>query len=310
MVDGGTYSGDWLDGFADGVGTRIYADGSAYEGQYEQNQRSGHGMEWDDKGDRTHCGIYENSNHSKSCPVPRSALPVDSQKLTAYEKSASLLYPNGDYYVGSLNAANEPHCGDGHLFSSSNQLIYSGKWMNGKQLNDTNSSSPAAASSSSSPSLFSPMDNMHMKSKTAASSTAALKVVPVAASAASDASSSSSSSSSSSTRFCDIDSDLENFSPLVGLKDQPLLSLTECIAALPAALQQQLKPFVIGSNAFGKMKAKTDQYLVNADMIASIHLYTQESQLYRQLNSLLRERDRSKLKPFSPYLKLFLNCPE
>jgi hypothetical protein len=37
-----------------------------------------------------------------------------------------------------------------------------------------------------------------------------------------------------------------------------------------------------------------------------IYLYTLDSPFYRNLNKLLREKDRKKLKPFFPYLKLFL----
>ena len=42
------------------------------------------------------------------------------------------------------------------------------------------------------------------------------------------------------------------------------------------------------------------------DMAAAIYAYTIESPLYMHLNALLREENRSSLKPFFPYLRLLL----
>lgn len=44
------------------------------------------------------------------------------------------------------------------------------------------------------------------------------------------------------------------------------------------------------------------------DMAAAIHAYTQESKFYKKLNVLLRSRARAQLKPFFPYLKLFMSA--
>ena len=41
-------------------------------------------------------------------------------------------------------------------------------------------------------------------------------------------------------------------------------------------------------------------------MAAAVHAYTQESPFYMKLNFHLRSRAREELKPFFPYLKLFL----
>ena len=40
---------------------------------------------------------------------------------------------------------------------------------------------------------------------------------------------------------------------------------------------------------------------------AAIHLYTQETPLYKKLNTLLRDHGRSGMEPFLPYLKLLLH---
>jgi hypothetical protein len=73
-------------------------------------------------------------------------------------------------------------------------------------------------------------------------------------------------------------------------------------------------------SAVAKMKAhiraaKThaENYLIdhkdsvlNADEIAAVHLYTQESQFYKDLNRLLRERNRAALQPFLPCVSFHL----
>ena len=38
-TDGSTYSGDFLDGKADGFGVKKYTDGSVYEGEWKQDMR-------------------------------------------------------------------------------------------------------------------------------------------------------------------------------------------------------------------------------------------------------------------------------
>ena len=131
------------------------------EGQWEGNQLQGYGIQWDREGKRTKCGKFEQNKLIHSCAVPRSALPVDSNKLTEQEKTAALLYPNGDYYIGELDENNEPHDSNGKLYSSSNQLIHTGNWIKGQQsiahtavaLVPASPSSSSASSSSSSSSV-------------------------------------------------------------------------------------------------------------------------------------------------------------
>jgi len=62
-----------------------------------------------------------------------------------------------------------------------------------------------------------------------------------------------------------------------------------------------------------KKKAKrvlenNDSEILNADEIAAINLYTQETPLYGKLNHLLRERNRTALRPAFPFLRLLLNA--
>lgn len=46
--------------------------------------------------------------------------------------------------------------------------------------------------------------------------------------------------------------------------------------------------------------------VLTRDMAAAIYLYTMDCNFYKQLNKLLREEDRTALKPFFPYLRLLL----
>ena len=47
---------------------------------------------------------------------------------------------------------------------------------------------------------------------------------------------------------------------------------------------------------------------LTADHIAAIHLYTQASVFYRMLNATLRDRDRTFIRPYLPYLRLLLEA--
>ena len=49
--------------------------------------------------------------------------------------------------------------------------------------------------------------------------------------------------------------------------------------------------------------------ILNKDELAAIYLYTLEV-LYRPLNAALNERDRDKIKPYFPYLKLMNSALE
>lgn len=47
---------------------------------------------------------------------------------------------------------------------------------------------------------------------------------------------------------------------------------------------------------------------LSLDEAAAIHFYTQETPFYPKLNTLLRSRDRAKIKPFLPYLNLLITA--
>lgn len=67
---------------------------------------------------------------------------------------------------------------------------------------------------------------------------------------------------------------------------------------------------ILAATTNTKIVAKSEGGLLGLtpDMAAAIHAYTQESKFYKKLNALLRSRAREELKPFFPYMKLFLSA--
>ena len=62
------------------------------------------------------------------------------------------------------------------------------------------------------------------------------------------------------------------------------------------------------ASEFGADRARNDPHGLDTDEAGALNLYTHESELYGRLNALLLQRDRSRLKPFFPYLKLVLDA--
>lgn len=108
--------------------------------------------------------------------------------------------------------------------------------------------------------------------------------------------------------------DLRNFNPITGFVDAPLLSLPDAIASISRASADAdpmlpTRVELACDFADGILLDCEDSGQVEPlqrDEIAAIHLYTQNTSFYSQLNHLLRSRARQMLKPFAPYLKLLL----
>jgi hypothetical protein len=95
--------------------------------------------------------------------------------------------------------------------------------------------------------------------------------------------------------------------PISGYELEPLLSLEDACKPLEKILDQELKQNII----IAKMNSKKLQNGLTQDESASIQLYTiewdiHENSLYMVLNKTLRLADRTKLRPWFRYLKLFL----
>jgi hypothetical protein len=93
--------------------------------------------------------------------------------------------------------------------------------------------------------------------------------------------------------------------PITGIISAPLLSLREAVRAtgikVPASCVE------LASEHHENMEVKCAHGLT-ADEIGAIHLYTQECPLYHELNALLRGRDRAKLKPCLPFMRLLVGA--
>ena len=95
--------------------------------------------------------------------------------------------------------------------------------------------------------------------------------------------------------------------PIAGYEKETLLPLEEACKPLQGILNHELKQNI----TIAKINSKQPEYGLTVDEAAAIHLYTMEweeheQSLYFVLNRTLRLADRSKLRPWFRYLKLFL----
>ena len=114
-------------------------------------------------------------------------------------------------------------------------------------------------------------------------------------------------------RLCDVDVD-DNENPILGLKDEPILSFEEAVSHWQRLSSDVLDKDDVAlavecaKSTARKRKAMNPADPLTLDQIAAIHLYTQQSPIYSVLNAQLRNHDRNALKPAFPYLKLFLTA--
>ncbi|MFJ7965460.1 ADP-ribosyltransferase domain-containing protein [Streptomyces sp. NPDC096324] len=95
---------------------------------------------------------------------------------------------------------------------------------------------------------------------------------------------------------------------ITGVFDTPLMDFQDAVAPVSAALSG-LAGHIRRSRDFGKRRA--DQVAdvgPSADAIAALHLYTCESAFYREINSVLRSPDRTRVMPYLPYLRLLFSA--
>ena len=91
-----------------------------------------------------------------------------------------------------------------------------------------------------------------------------------------------------------------NRSPIFDYEDSPLLTLEEAV--------DEITPSIKNYVATAKKKCNRRSILLTRDESASIYLYSMSSSLYFHLNDALRAEDREKLKPWFPFLKLFITA--
>ncbi|MEU4085870.1 ADP-ribosyltransferase domain-containing protein [Streptomyces aureus] len=95
---------------------------------------------------------------------------------------------------------------------------------------------------------------------------------------------------------------------ITGVFDSPLMDFENAVAPVSAALSG-LTGYIRRSRDFGKQRA--DQSAgggLSADAIAALHLYTCESAFYREINSVLRSPDRTRVTPYLAYLRLLFSA--
>jgi len=103
-------------------------------------------------------------------------------------------------------------------------------------------------------------------------------------------------------------SDTPYQAPIYGVMDQPLMVLEKACKRLKGVVAHIDK--IVGcakETAAYKCKG-VDSNGLTVDERAAINAYTQESPLYLSLNNALRARNRTKVVPFYPYLKLLLTA--
>jgi hypothetical protein len=97
--------------------------------------------------------------------------------------------------------------------------------------------------------------------------------------------------------------------PISGYEQELLLSLEEACQPLEDILGMELKLYI----TVAKLNSKEPKDELTPNESASIYLYTMEwneteNSLHAVLNQTLRTADRSKLRPWFKYLKLFFTA--
>jgi hypothetical protein len=117
-----------------------------------------------------------------------------------------------------------------------------------------------------------------------------------------------------SIRFVDVDpdEDLENESPVHGVQYADDMTLEEACKVAKAACGQLATwdlelALAAAARAVKRLEKNCELAPLLRDEARAVHVYTQESLFYKELNKRLRLRERESLKPFFPYLKQFLN---
>jgi hypothetical protein len=127
-ADGSMYEGSWENGQRHGTGREIQRNKIIYEGQWSRDKRHGLGVFLTGTQYR---GLWKDNEFVECHTVPRRMLPIDSKILSAATRAAGphiLLLSDGcGYYSGGLNAADQRH-GEGSVYSENGALIRRGIW--------------------------------------------------------------------------------------------------------------------------------------------------------------------------------------
>ncbi|CAF1391870.1 unnamed protein product [Adineta ricciae] len=102
-------------------------------------------------------------------------------------------------------------------------------------------------------------------------------------------------------RVFDFAANDDNISPIYGYLDSPLLTLEDAVKPISSQI-----PFLNASVTYALDKCRFPSDGLTQNQSASIYLYTMEDpKIYQRLNRAIQDKNRSKLKPWFPYMKLF-----
>lgn len=134
--------GDWLNGSLTGLGLLRMPDGDVFEGQFVAGKRKGFGILWNADGKLLKCGEWGSGWlwELNSRPVPRRFIPFGGPLSGA----VSVFYPSGEYFVGPLNAQDQPH-GVGEMHATDDSIKQIGVWKDGQFVSGARSPPAAAA---------------------------------------------------------------------------------------------------------------------------------------------------------------------
>ena len=94
-----------------------------------------------------------------------------------------------------------------------------------------------------------------------------------------------------------------NRNPIDGYQDLPLMTLEQSLQELVSDI-----PNLLTYVASAKTNCNQNTQCLTYDESAAIYLYTMQFSFFDKLNQNLRAKNRSVLKPWFPYLKLFLHA--
>ena len=108
------------------------------------------------------------------------------------------------------------------------------------------------------------------------------------------------------SRLSAIPTDDGALGPITGVLESPLLDLMTAVGQTGVADVDVHAHMALEKAEELQTSGQLGGLTVNE--AAALALYTAESEFYRTLNHLLRQRDRTALKPFFPYLRLVLQA--
>jgi hypothetical protein len=108
-----------------------------------------------------------------------------------------------------------------------------------------------------------------------------------------------------SRRIGDVSGNHGTLPPIMGVLKAPQLSLMDAAACTGVS---DVDAMAYIANERGCLLARDDPHGLTTDEAGALTLYTMEGELYPNMNNLLRERNRTLLTPFFPYMRLMMSA--